>query len=84
MAEFCTDCAKDLCFTPENGIDFDYAGLITEEQFKQGLGMPVLCESCGPTMVDHEGNCLGHCDDKKHQERHTKLLEERNKNGLVS
>ena len=54
MADFCNQCAQVLDF-PEG----DLAGLLTAEDRGQGLVQFVLCEGCGPTIVDHLGNCLG-------------------------
>lgn len=35
----------------------EMAGLSTPEQTTEGLYSQVICEGCGPTFVDHEGNC---------------------------
>jgi hypothetical protein len=31
---------------------------LTPEEARAGYGIPVICEGCGPTRVDHEGYCL--------------------------
>jgi len=52
MAEFCLECTQDL-FGEELPSDFE--GLLSEEEFKEGLLMSVLCEGCGGIWVDHVG-----------------------------
>jgi len=52
MAEFCNQCAADM------GFPGDFCGLVTADQVKIGLSAIVLCEGCGRTIVDHEGNCI--------------------------
>ena len=47
MAEFCRQCAAQL------GQPTDLAGLCAP-----GYIVPVLCEGCGPTYVDHAGQCI--------------------------
>jgi hypothetical protein len=59
MADFCNQCAKDLDF-PEG--DF----LTDREPPDPGMGYPELCESCGFTFVDHQGNCVYAECTKKH------------------
>lgn len=49
MADFCNQCAKDLGF-PEGDLK------VPEDR---GPGrFTALCEGCGPTIVDEQGNCL--------------------------
>lgn len=48
MADFCLQCSEEHGF-PEN----DVSGLCKEDEM-----IPVLCEGCGNTFVDHEGRCL--------------------------
>lgn len=51
MAEFCKECSIDMW-----GRDMkDLAGLVTEQEVKEGLGAVVICEGCGIIRVDHEG-----------------------------
>lgn len=54
MAEFCKQCSiKNF------GEDLkDLSGLSLPEDTKKGLFPIVLCEGCGATQVDHEGNCV--------------------------
>lgn len=47
MAEFCKQCAEEMGFEP------DFVGLCNEEQVAV-----VICEGCGPTMVNHKGECV--------------------------
>jgi hypothetical protein len=60
MAEFCVQCSSNLGFEP------DFVGLITEEEVLKGLGAVVLCEGCGPTIVDHKGRCIANDCLEKH------------------
>lgn len=65
MADFCRQCSEELF-----GKDHrDLAGQVTEEQVKEGLAANVLCEGCGFTQVDHNGQCLGNCDNPKHEQK---------------
>ena len=48
MADFCKECSQEL-FGPE-------VTLFTESiPLKSGEGFQVLCESCGPILVNHQG-----------------------------
>lgn len=57
MADFCKQCSIDT-FTEDFG---DMQGLCKEDEM-----VHVLCEGCGPCIVDSEGKCI--CIDclKKH------------------
>lgn len=56
MADFCSDCSKEVF-----GEDFeDHAGLTTDKDTARGIFARVICESCGPILVDHHGNCRVH------------------------
>lgn len=58
MADFCKQCSLELF----NEDCEDLRGLITEEEVRDGKGALVICEGCGPTLVDHEGKCIaGDC-----------------------
>lgn len=60
MADFCKQCSIDLF-----GEDFrDLAGIgaARGEELEPGSGWIALCEGCGPTLVDDNGVCMGHCD----------------------
>jgi hypothetical protein len=64
MADFCRQCAKEI-WGDENLTDFD--GIQTEEDTKNELVTPVLCEGCGIYCeVDHTGKCVSEFCDKKH------------------
>jgi ferredoxin len=56
MADFCKQCADELGFP-----DGDLKNLTTEEDWTDGKAMLVICEGCGPTLVDPEGYCIGNC-----------------------
>lgn len=47
MAEFCQQCADAL------GLENDFLGCC-----ERGMCVSVICEGCGPTVVDHAGNCI--------------------------
>lgn len=51
MADFCLQCNLDLYFGPYS--DFDGMG-----DPPPGKGWLVLCEGCGPTVVDGRGMCI--------------------------
>lgn len=62
MADFCRQCAEEMWPPDADPSAFkDLAGLVTEAEFNDGMGASALCEGCGPTVVDHEGRCLGPC-----------------------
>ena len=53
MADFFKKCSIKIW-----GEDtYDLAGLITEELANDGVRAIVICESCGPTFVNHLGEC---------------------------
>ena len=66
MADFCKQCSIRIF-----GEDFhDLAGLITEEQYKEGITAQVLCEGCGFVSVNHLGEDVsGNAGENKH-DRH--------------
>lgn len=54
MADFCKKCSIDLY-----DKDFeDLKGLSTEKDTENNLFPIVICESCGPIQVDHNGVCI--------------------------
>ena len=55
MAEFCTECAKELF---GNEIESDFKGILPKEQFEKGQILSVLCEGCGYIYVNHLGERL--------------------------
>lgn len=58
MADFCYQCTAKY-FGDELAPKNDCRDLISKMEYDNGSGAVVLCEGCGPTMVDHEGRCLG-------------------------
>tara|TARA_Y100000310_G_scaffold321962_1_gene380351 strand:- start:648 stop:830 length:183 start_codon:yes stop_codon:yes gene_type:complete len=51
MADFCKECSEKFF-----GEDFrDLAYIVSEEQYLRGNAAKVLCEGCGPIIVDHTG-----------------------------
>lgn len=52
MADFCKQCNLELFDLNES----DFGPY--EEIQETGVGYIVLCESCGPTIVDHNGICV--------------------------
>lgn len=59
MADFCNQCCKHMGFD-----EGELADLSTEADTKNKLFATALCEGCGPTQVDHLGNCIFHTTDK--------------------
>lgn len=56
MADFCKQCSEELW--GEDTKDLCGVGDKTEV-LEEGEGFAALCESCGPILVDHVGQCLG-------------------------
>lgn len=63
MADFCKQCSDDTF-----GEDFkELANLSKVEDSLAGVFAVVICEGCGPTQVDHLGNCISpYCLEKGH------------------
>ena len=54
MADFCKQCSEELF-----GEDFkDLAGLGDGSKLEEGFGWQALCEGCGPTYVNDDGECI--------------------------
>lgn len=54
MADFCRQCSIEIF-----GEDYeDLKDLGPRDQLKPGEGWLALCEGCGSTVVDNEGNCI--------------------------
>lgn len=51
MASFCKQCSEDL-------FGFDGLDLIQPNSPGPGKGWAVICEGCGPTLVDKDGVCI--------------------------
>ena len=61
MADFCRDCSFFMF-----GEDYRELALAPDDPKRGTLekdhGWTVLCESCGPIIVDDEGKCLDHTE----------------------
>ena len=64
MADFCKQCSLEI-FGFDNQ---DLAGLNPEISLKEDEGFVVICEGCGATLVNHEGECINTECLKKHGE----------------
>ena len=53
MAEFCEECNKE-----HFGMESDFSYLRDNEKCYYLEAYPVLCEGCGPTVVDNNGVCV--------------------------
>lgn len=62
MASFCKECHQELFGEPGN----DFEGLLTADEFADGLVATALCEDCGYIDVDHTGHCVCDCDKHHH------------------
>jgi hypothetical protein len=54
MADFCKQCSLEMF---ENDLK-ELAGLRTQEMKDKDEYPLVLCEGCGPILVDEEGACV--------------------------
>lgn len=61
MADFCNQCARDHAL-PEG----DMAELMPGTPLAPGEGITALCEGCGPTLVNKQGDCVYHHCLKEH------------------
>lgn len=52
MSDHCTTCMPEFK---------DLVGVTDAEAWADGRAAVVLCEGCGATQVDPDGNCLGGC-----------------------
>ena len=65
MSDFCNQCSEEL-FGEGTG---DFKNLLTEEDTAKGYKyVAVLCEGCGPIVVDYLGYCVD-LDCQKHNLR---------------
>lgn len=64
MADFCEQCTKALY--PDEDVTNDFVNLQNYPPLKQGEGFVVICEGCGPTMVNNAGVCIDPTCFKKH------------------
>lgn len=68
MAEFCKQCTQSVF---GGDLASDFQNIISPEEEQQGICVMVLCEGCGPTRVDREGNCLEYdCCEAGHGDEH--------------
>lgn len=53
MADFCKQCSIEI-------FNEDFRGLagLNEAPLEKGFGVMALCEGCGPTTVNEEGECI--------------------------
>lgn len=51
MADFCKECNNELFDVNES----DFGPFSLDTPLEPGEGFLVLCESCGPILVDHNG-----------------------------
>jgi len=65
MADFCRQCSIEI-FGEDCG---DLKGLSAEQDTENGLYAGVLCEGCGPTLVNHIGVCINKDCLKGHGEK---------------
>lgn len=62
MAEFCKQCSIELF-----GKDYEeFKGLTSQKDWEDEMACVVLCEGCGPILVDPEGRCISKDCFKKH------------------
>lgn len=62
MADFCKQCSLEIF-----GEDFkELAGQLTEKQVAKGFVAKCICEGCGFTYVNNEGECVAPDCLKKH------------------
>ena len=57
MADFCRACSIEV-FGEDYG---DFANITTDAQWEAGFAAVVLCEHCGPTQVNPDGECVSEC-----------------------
>jgi hypothetical protein len=58
MADFCRQCTTEAGLPGTLPAGDFFPVKLTPEEARAGYGIPVICEGCGPTRVDHEGYCL--------------------------
>lgn len=59
MSDFCKQCSIKLF--REDMKDLANLGPLEKDYYHV-----VLCEGCGPTLVDETGSCIGGCSDESH------------------
>ncbi len=68
MADFCKQCSIEL-FGKDCG---DLANLGDGTPLKEGYGWNALCEGCGPTQVNDEGECISPSCIREHGKKSNK------------
>jgi len=68
MSDFCRQCNLEL-------FNLEWSDYPTDlEPLPEGIGYCVLCEGCGPIVIDHTGRCIDPlCP--KHGTLNTKMVE---------
>lgn len=67
MADFCKQCSISMF-----GEDLRDLASIGTGALGEGEGWAVICEGCGPTLVNDEGECIvDDCMEKGHHHPHT-------------
>ena len=54
MADFCKQCSIEIFGQDSRDLSGLFTGPLNKDH-----GIPVICEGCGWTYVDLEGNCTG-------------------------
>lgn len=61
MADFCMQCTvEDHLWDGLDAFNYSECGDLAKV-VEPGQLYQCICEGCGPTVVDHEGRCLGKC-----------------------
>lgn len=67
MADLCKQCSIELLGEDFGDLRNHNSRKLTSEEIAEGQGWYALCEGCGHTLVNDEGECLGNCmKGKKH------------------
>lgn len=61
MSDYCAQCTITVLGIDGEKNDYRNIGACDPVDLAPGEGYPVLCEGCGPTLVDKTGNCLLEC-----------------------
>lgn len=58
MADFCKQCSIEHFGKDYGDLKRTGARRLTEGERRAGMAWRVLCEGCGPTFVNDEGECV--------------------------
>ena len=58
MADFCKQCSIELFGEDYRDLKGVSTRKLTKEEKSNDMGWPVICEGCGPTIVDDDGMCI--------------------------